>query len=138
MDISYISYQDIDDSGGPPPAEPVPGDAESSPQPLMEQESCKQPIPTITFQLESGERFTAVSGDIIGRDSVGADLLQSYGKVSRNHLHLTFCDGRWWGKCLSQNGVWHDDQFIGQGEHLEICSGYELRLSSQCSVRVFI
>ncbi|MDR1084334.1 MAG: FHA domain-containing protein [Deltaproteobacteria bacterium] len=90
----------------------------------------------LSFMTEDGQKFSAATGDIIGRAETGGHILQKYPTVSRLHFRLFQRQRGWIVKNLSDNGTWVNDLELAVGEEVTLNPGDELRLSSRCRLKV--
>jgi hypothetical protein len=95
-----------------------------------------EPEPKLSFKTDDGQVFSVRSGDIVGRNQAGSEVLQLYPTVSRYHIHVRFRDGGWHIKNLSDNGTWLNNHPIPQGQEAELNPMDELNLSSKCHLLV--
>ena len=97
----------------------------------------QKPGATLRFLIEDRQELEAKDSDIIGRNAVGADFLQNFPTVSRNHIRVFKQNGAWWMKNLTEtNETWLNGKPVPQNEEREINEGDVLNLSSKCRLSV--
>lgn len=80
--------------------------------------------------FQNGIQKQIKNGDIIGRNLLGAEVLQEYKTISRKHARFTFENEKWFVEDLSSsNGIYIDDVKIPAEIKVEIKNQQKLCLS---------
>jgi hypothetical protein len=89
---------------------------------------------TLVLQVGPGQNIRLKSGDVIGREAMGAEHIRSNLKVSRLHAKVIYTDGQWTIKDLdSANGMYIDGQL---SKEAVLGLGSTLCLSKSCELTV--
>ena len=84
-----------------------------------------------------GFQIIVKSGDVVGRQGVGAEYLNSFKTVSRRHARFYREGDQWFIEDAgSTNGTFVNDRPISTNQRYEIKDGDTVKLSSQVSLRV--
>jgi hypothetical protein len=96
------------------------------------------PEDKLYLETEKGDTIEVKSGDIIGRQEIGADFFQDYPTVSRRHAQMFKRSSKWFVKNFSDNLVFINEKTVKVGEEVEVLSGDMISLSSKCTLTVLI
>ena len=84
-----------------------------------------------------GFQIIVKSGDVVGRQGVGAEYLNGFKTVSRRHARFYKKGDQWFIEDVgSTNGTFVNDRPIPPNQRHEIKDGDTVKLSSQVSLRV--
>ncbi len=91
---------------------------------------------TLTL-LGDGFSIVVKSGDVVGRQGIGAESLRGFKTVSRRHARFYKKGDKWLVEDVgSTNGTFVNDKPVPQGSGQEIKNGDVIKLSSQVALKV--
>ena len=98
-----------------------------------------KPEPSVLILEFDTGKVEVKSGDVVGRNSVGKDVLQGYEKVSRAHAQFLLKDGKWYIKDAgSSNGTFVDGKRLGKDEVACLSVVSSIKLSASIEARVHV
>lgn len=100
------------------------------PQEIQKTENKTASDKNLFLLFQNGIEKQIKNGDIVGRNLLGADILQEYKTISRKHAKFTFDNEKWFVEDLSSsNGIYIDDVKIPSEVKVEIKNKQKLCLS---------
>ena len=94
-------------------------------------------IPSLTFiSPESGKKFQAKNGSVLGRTNIGDEVFKEIDTVSRVHAKVYFNGVYWEIEDVSKNGTYINGESLTKNKRYRINNGDTLHFSSQCSLKV--
>ena len=94
--------------------------------------------PSLTFcSVESGKRFQAKNGSILGRTNIGGkEAFDDIDTVSREHAKIFWNGLDWEIEDVSRNGTCIDGTYLTKGKRYKIKIGDTIHFSSRCPLKV--
>ena len=92
----------------------------------------------LALTLSGGQRIRVEDGDVVGRYSVGGDILdEDFKTVSKTHARFIYDGGKWHIEDLgTTNGTYINNARIPANKRMEILPGQKLSLSRSCKMVV--
>lgn len=91
----------------------------------------------LILRTDDGKDIRVHDGDVVGRTSIGREVLESFKTVSRRHIRITCENGIWLAEDLNtSNATYVDDRKLTPGEKTMLRNAQILRLSSSVVLTV--